>query len=389
MIDKPFDDIEFSDLERLVENAVAESQAIEYKSELPGDTDAAKKEFLADVSAFANTSGGDLLYGITEKDGVAAAVDGVKIADPDAAILKYENIIRTGIEPRISVRMKGIATSEKKTVLLIRVEKSWLSPHRVVYKGHDKFYARNSGGKYSLDTQQLREAFNLSQTVVERMKEFRTGRIFEISAGNPPVKLAAGVKAVLHFLPLGAFSPGQHIEVREMMEHHIDQPNLGGLRSIIPLPAINFDGVLYRDDGLRQDANKTPRRYIQIFRNGIIESVFSTSWTENQIPNCKFAKSMCHFLYCSMNFAGKFDVSPPAFVCLTLVDAKDCQILGSSDGPFSNSPTGKIDRDILQMPEKMISSYDVNPLDVLSPMFDIVWQACGDPGMPDSEKKRL
>jgi len=31
-------------------------------------------------------------------------------------------------------------------VLVVRSERSWIGPHRVVLKGHDKFYARNSAG---------------------------------------------------------------------------------------------------------------------------------------------------------------------------------------------------------------------------------------------------
>ena len=61
--ENPLQDISLDDLQRLVTNAVSESRSIEYKQALPGTTNDDKKEFLADVSAFANAVGGDLLYG--------------------------------------------------------------------------------------------------------------------------------------------------------------------------------------------------------------------------------------------------------------------------------------------------------------------------------------
>ena len=41
-------------------------KTIEYKAELHIDTGDDRKEFLADVTSFANSNGGDLIYGIQE-----------------------------------------------------------------------------------------------------------------------------------------------------------------------------------------------------------------------------------------------------------------------------------------------------------------------------------
>jgi predicted HTH transcriptional regulator len=58
------------DLRTLVANQIPESPILEYKEALPTRSDGDRKEFLADVSAFANTSGGVIIYGIRElRDG--------------------------------------------------------------------------------------------------------------------------------------------------------------------------------------------------------------------------------------------------------------------------------------------------------------------------------
>ncbi len=71
-INKPLEAIEESDLQNLVVERVREIKTIEYKQSLPGNSDGEKKEFLYDVSSFANAAGGDLIYGIKAEDGVAS-----------------------------------------------------------------------------------------------------------------------------------------------------------------------------------------------------------------------------------------------------------------------------------------------------------------------------
>jgi hypothetical protein len=62
MIPKSLDEISGNDLDQLVEQSVPESTTLEYKRELPGNSDQDKKEFLADLTALANTQGGDLIF---------------------------------------------------------------------------------------------------------------------------------------------------------------------------------------------------------------------------------------------------------------------------------------------------------------------------------------
>lgn len=96
-------------LSRLVSNGVPESRTLEFKRDLPGGANDDKKEFLADVTAFANTLGGDLIYGVDEAGGIASAADGVVVEDMDAAQLRLEQLLRDGVEPRLaSVRMHWV-----------------------------------------------------------------------------------------------------------------------------------------------------------------------------------------------------------------------------------------------------------------------------------------
>jgi len=185
-------DIAPADIEALVDNAVAESTTLEFKRDLPGGSDDAKREFLADISALANTSGGDILFGIEEENGCASAITGIRVEDDlDAEILRLGNILHNGLEPRIRYSHLALPCAQG-TVLLFRVEKSWNAPHRVVFKAYDKFFARTATGKYPLDVQQLRRAFIDNNTVAERMRNFRAERLGSIIAGVTPIPISPG-----------------------------------------------------------------------------------------------------------------------------------------------------------------------------------------------------
>src|ERR1700730_9016759 len=70
-------------------------------------------EYLADVSSFANTTGGDIIIGMTAEEGVPTGFAPLQI-DRDAEILRLDNIARSGLQPRIfglDIRGYQIATA--------------------------------------------------------------------------------------------------------------------------------------------------------------------------------------------------------------------------------------------------------------------------------------
>src|SRR5881394_1671904 len=96
-----FEKIKESHLQAMVDSATRESKTVEYKQMLPGNSDGEKKEFLFDVSSFANASGGFLIYGIKEEAGVPKELCGLGAVNADAEIRRLDSIILSGIEPRL------------------------------------------------------------------------------------------------------------------------------------------------------------------------------------------------------------------------------------------------------------------------------------------------
>ena len=203
MIPKPFDDIQKSHIDALIENAVREGKKIDYKAKLPGNSDGDKREFLADVSSFANSSGGDLLFGVNEEEGLPTEAPGLACINADAEIQRLDNILRDGLDPRIpGVQMRPVEGFRQGPVLLVRIPRSWASPHMVTFKGSSRFFARNNAGKYQLDVAEIRAAFALSEALPEKIRGFRADRLAKIIAGETPLPLKEGRMAVLHMLPI-------------------------------------------------------------------------------------------------------------------------------------------------------------------------------------------
>lgn len=130
---------------------------------------------------------------------------GLDIDDPDYEISKMENMIKHSVEPKIpDVHIKSIKLS--KHAIIIRIGHSWISPHMVTLKGSNKFYSRTSNGKFPMDVSELRTAFTLTETINERIKNFRVDRISKISANSAPVLLNEDLKIIIHIIPINAFS---------------------------------------------------------------------------------------------------------------------------------------------------------------------------------------
>ncbi|MDY6865126.1 MAG: ATP-binding protein [Halobacteriota archaeon] len=380
MIAKDIDQITEEDLQALIDNSVLEGKTIEYKQTLPNNSDSGKKEFLADVSSFANASGGDLIYGIIEDrdTGIPKTLEGLTIENDDQQIRRLDSMIRDGIEPRmLGIRIQPVKLSTSKTALIIRIPKSWISPHRVSFRGHDKFYSRSTNGKYPLDVAELRVAFNLSETITERIRKFREDRISKILANETPVPFYDTAKIVLHLIPVISFNPAQRYEISKIASHQEKMSPIGcyGWNS-----RYNFDGFLTSYSGGGEEKSHS---YVQLFKNGIIEAVEGSLLepSDNErmlIPSIAYEKELIKSLPNYLSILKTLNVELPIFIFLTLVGVRG-YLMAVDRTRFRIYEVHTIDRDILLLPEIVIESYDVIAKDILRHCFDSIWNACGFP----------
>jgi hypothetical protein len=103
LTDIPLTKITEADLHRLIAGAVSESLYIDYKATKSGgspygNSDADHKEFLADISSFANAVGGDLVIGMAEKNGVPTGFSPFT-NHPDEELRRLDDMARTVTRP--------------------------------------------------------------------------------------------------------------------------------------------------------------------------------------------------------------------------------------------------------------------------------------------------
>jgi predicted HTH transcriptional regulator len=274
LMHKAIEEITREDLQQLVNLAVQESRVFEYKEQLPGASSDERREFLYDLTALANTGGGEMIFGISEErvdgktSGRPAALVGVETPNPDAVIRTLEDLIRSGVAPRlIGYSIQPVHLQDNTYAYVIRVPRSLNGPHMVTMNGSFRFYTRNASGKHIMDVSELRAAFLSTSNLFERLENWRKERLALIAANNGATKIFDGPKIVLHLIPLSASDPQELLDVTTLQKErtHLwpfftmsfdDRPNLHGLITFAKWPGAAL-----------------PHAYVQFFRNGAIESV--------------------------------------------------------------------------------------------------------------------
>lgn len=389
LANKPLNEITEADLQELIDDQVAEGKEYDYKLASWGPTDANKKEFRYDVTSFANTSGGYIIVGMDESGGLPTAIVGLQ-GDMDQEILRLEGILRAGISPRIQgINMRAVPV-QSGNVLIIHIRRSWAAPHMVTFEDNSRFYARHSRGKYLLDVDELRSAFTLSESVRERIRNFRLDRIAKIAADETPIKLSAGAKLVLHLIPVNAFAVNVNLadlssDKRNKWQSDLSHP------IVITTHRYNLDGLLFH--GAEINPGSISRgKYLQIFRNGAIE--FTDTGLLNRvdtiIPYIEYERTIIALLPIFLEIEKEIGIDAPFIVMLTLLGVNGYTLGQSeklSDGRTMPISHQKIEQNELLIPDIIIEDFNKDISKHLKAIFDVVWQACGLPQSRNYDKE--
>jgi hypothetical protein len=124
-----------------------EGDNLDWKSKLPAQKNLADSELPKDAAAFANATGGLLVFGVTETEGAAESVVGV-----DEFTENYERSIRQCLQrnvqpPLYNVRISPATTDDGKTVVTVLVPQSAHAPHFIKAGGDHTFRAPLRDGR--------------------------------------------------------------------------------------------------------------------------------------------------------------------------------------------------------------------------------------------------
>jgi Predicted transcriptional regulator containing an HTH domain and an uncharacterized domain shared with the mammalian protein Schlafen len=369
MLNQNVHEIKEKDILQLIDDGISEGIFLEYKECLPDKGDENRKEMLADISSFANCDGGHLIFGIKEEKGVPISITGIEVEDEDALILQFENVIRDAIAPRIQANIRVLQVTNKK-VLIVAIKRSWNKPHRVIFRGWDKFFSRNSAGKYPLDIEQLRAAFLQSNEGTEKLKAFLISRISEISANTSFIKLENCGKMAIFVLPLNCFSRKDSYNVIAS-KGEIRPPYSSGYND-----RINIEGILNWAPG-----NKEAHSYVELYRNGIIEGVTSgllNVWQSEEpfIPSSAYETTILDSIGNYIAAAKKLEIDLPVVIFIAFINIKN-YTLAVDRSKFWHLEQYKYDKEMLILPEVLIEEHENNIEQLMRPIFDLVWNAFG------------
>jgi hypothetical protein len=74
---------------------------------------------------------------------------------------------------------------------------------------------------------------------------------------------------------------------------------------------------------------------------------------------------------------GQMDIPTPVFVFLTLLDVKGRMLRHGYRLIYNLMSGNALDRNVLLLPEVTIFDYDITASQLMKPVFDAVWNACG------------
>jgi hypothetical protein len=371
LFDKPLDLITENDLRSLVENEVLEGYQIEYKQSVSFKDKQDKIDFLAGLTAFGNTIGGDFLIGVTARNGIPVELPGWVGIDLDSEKQRIENLLRDQVEPRLNVKLREIRLADDSFVVVVRVPWSWAQPHMVRVDQVNRFYYRTSTGNDIMNVSQIRAAFAMSTGAEKQIEEFRRERLGAISAGR--VALLTSVPSptvVLHIVPLESLRFNFALDLEAAMKQ---------ARYLLPL-GTGSNAHRYNLDGIASISDfQQPTAYSQLFRNGTVETAsrqLLKGLNENYfIPSGALQRAVLQHMRFTMDLYQALGVRPPATALISLLGVRDLEF--AVDSRYSGFMQHSIDRDDLLLPGTLIEDFGLDPIEICRPIFDTLWNAAG------------
>lgn len=386
LLGKSYRNIEFEDIERLVENKIAENKSIEYKLELHIDKGEEKKEFLYDITSFVNSDGGAIIYGVSElKDeagkntGIPSNIIGLSVDNFDELIRKIEDVIKTGVEPNIpDIIIKPLQKDDNK-LLIIGLPKTIGLPRMVTYNSTNKFYRRRNSGKYLIDVYEMNQMFKENSEIIEELDNFRLTRFEKVKKNEFILNVNSQNFTLIHVCPVSYFKYNTLSLSDENLLNAIR-------RRLVPIGASgwdyrhNFEGFLQYNFDLHE---KLVASYTQVFRNGIIE--FFTNGLHNTIDEKRvfylgdLELQVIDSVKNSLQIYKDHEVSPPFAVNITLSDMLNRFVNIGQFFRINNSP---FLLDNIFVPNVVINDFEDNIEKRLKGSFDIIWQSAGNKESP-------
>lgn len=309
------------------------------------ERDAKKTEFKSDVCSFANADGGYLIFGISDKNGCASAIEGIDVPnnDTDRFELDRRNDLN-GIQPKVPpLQFSFIRLESGKYIVIILIKHDSFAPYiHLENEKNYKIYKRYGNGKKTMSYSEMRQMFNQSLSLDQAIIDYLQQRIEHYRKVNKSI----GERFIhLCFIP-ETFRDRYYSQNMFVLERigkarffDIFSP-FGCYASSIPC----VDGIRYipyRD--------KDAEGYVR--NNGIVEACLSidedirineSEYRDGFLPWVRLWDQLKDVCYNHIKIFNNINIGERIFICLSIIG---CRNVVTDDEFFARDYVGRIDRD--------------------------------------------
>jgi hypothetical protein len=378
-----FNEVKQDFLESLIVNGIEENIHLDYKEQLGNNAEIAK-----DLSSFANSDGGNIIYGIREINNKPKEI--IPINQPNLRE-KLDLIARNGIDPSLDVRIFPIDVNiegNEGQVILIYIPRKYPILHQALKRG--KYYKRTEFTSSPMSNFEIETAFKLVYNYEERIHSIYQNRLQELNNGKYHINIPSPNRMLVHMISIDALIANKSIDLEivfNKFEDHLKPPGCFFGKNI----ERNLHGLLVSCGP--DPYSDTYVGYVQLYRNGMIEAIDSsllkpTTQLHGRRYNKPVKKLGMWFVEkniidsCEMYLKTleKIGVNLPIFLYISFTHMKGYKIsLDPYRDSFINgdSDTTKIDEILL--PRIKIDSFKIEIEEKLKTSFDIFWNVFNQP----------
>ncbi|WP_374411966.1 helix-turn-helix domain-containing protein [Novosphingobium colocasiae] len=372
------DKVTIEHIQALIDYAVPESLTLEFKSATYAQTRDDSFELLKDVSAFSNSSGGWLLIGVAESDGVAAALNPIVGESGDDHSRRLTQILQSSLDPRApGIRMRALNAGDGH-ILVVRVPPSSIKPHRIIIGNKNRYYLRHSASAIEASHSELQSMFNQNSSAISFFDDYRHNRADEIfKRKRLPIKLIeARAYLVAHVAPVSALYKNAIVDLQSAEQaKHLLQPLSGYAGGV----QYNFEGLLSYRGG---EPGQT-HGYVQLNRYGLIEAAVTGIRISYENNDWLSAKDVQNAIFgpikMYLDLLNACEASPPTLIGVTIAGSFGARVHLNETRLARPESVARIPVEYLMLPNCYIEEYGDGEAyeSAMKPALDALWNAGG------------
>jgi hypothetical protein len=358
---RPLAEQNYADVEEFLQQQIGENLTLDYKRELSTSSNRDRTELCKDISAFANSQGGMIIYGVDEDStdrtpqlppaGTPRTVGRQSVEEWAAQML------RSGVQPPMDFEMEPFdyGGEPDKCVLVIRTTASPAAPHMVTLQSNNRYYRRSNYETRIADEYEVREMLERARRLYLGVEDELARRGYDnprsssfgdnpytrrlatrsTSSGSDPRRVPAEMWASVAVLPTGP--GGTSRQDRREWSSWLDpstrryQPEMGGL--FVPhLVRPMLGGVACVTPPYLEGAAADLEEYLLVGFDGSVELGFCPAITRDESQHIFWGGQLVRRLWQTLNFVAdvrsRLGILAPHLLTINLRNTEGAALAG-------------------------------------------------------------